>query len=90
MRSATSMKSPSGFVRAAATGMSHRKNRLDGLAASLDHLSPQAVLQRGYSLVRKVDGSIVRNSAQLAAGDRLQLTFGEGEADAQVTRLGDD
>ena len=75
---------------AAATGMSRRKNRLDGLAASLDHLSPQAVLQRGYSLVRKVDGSVVRNSAQLAAGDRLQLTFGEGKADAQVTRLGDD
>ena len=74
---------------AAAIDLSRSKNRLDGLAASLDHLSPQAVLQRGYSLVRKADGSIVRASTQLATGDALHLIFGEGEADAQVTRLGE-
>ncbi|MBI4988121.1 MAG: exodeoxyribonuclease VII large subunit [Rhodocyclales bacterium] len=73
----------------ASTGLSRQRNRLEQLAASLDHLSPLAVLQRGYSLVRKADGSIVRTSTQLATGDALHLTFGEGEADAQVTRLGD-
>lgn len=70
----------------AATGLSQRGTRLENLAASLAHLSPHAVLRRGYSLVRKADGSIVRASAQLAAGDALRLTFGEGEAEAQVTR----
>lgn len=70
----------------AATSLSQRGSRLENLAASLGHLSPQAVLLRGYSLVRKADGSIVRASAQLATGDALRLTFGEGEADAQVTR----
>ena len=57
------------------------------LAASLDHLSPQAVLQRGYSLVRKTDGSIVRDAAQLTVAEPVQLTFGTGAAEAQVTRL---
>ncbi|PWB44537.1 MAG: exodeoxyribonuclease VII large subunit [Rhodocyclales bacterium] len=70
----------------AAAGLSRRIARLENLAASLDHLSPRAVLRRGYSLVRKADGSIVRASAQLTAGDALHLTFGEGEAEAQVTR----
>ncbi len=75
-------------LRAAATNTLLRKgNRLDGLAASLALLSPQAVLQRGYSLVRRVDGSIVRSSTQLAKGDSLYLTFGEGGAEAAVTRL---
>jgi exodeoxyribonuclease VII large subunit len=69
-----------------AAGLSRRTIRLENFAASLAHLSPLAVLRRGYSLVRKADGSIVRASAQLAAGDALHLTFGEGEADAQVTR----
>lgn len=79
-----------GRLRASAsTGLSRQANRLEQLAASLDHLSPQAVLQRGYSLVRKADGSIVRSGKQLVAGDALQLTFGQGEADAQVTRLRD-
>ena len=73
----------------ASLGLSRQANRLVQLAASLDHLSPQAVLQRGYSVARKADGSIVRASEQLSKGDALHLTFGQGEADAQVTRLGD-
>ena len=77
------------LLASASAGLFRQQNRLAQLAASLDHLSPQAVLQRGYSLVRKADGSIVRTSAQLAMGDALHLTFGEGEAGAQVTRLGD-
>ncbi len=76
-----------GRVRAAAAvGLTQHRHRLQSLAASLGHLSPQAVLARGFSLVRKSDGSIVRSSAQLDDGDRLRLTFGEGEAEAQVTR----
>jgi exodeoxyribonuclease VII large subunit len=75
-----------GLRTSTAAGLSRRATRLENFAASLAHLSPQAVLGRGYSLVRKADGSIVRASVQVTAGDALHLTFGEGEADAQVTR----
>jgi len=74
---------------AASSRLSRHASRLNSLADSLGHLSPQAVLQRGYSLVRTADGSIVRSSAQLAAGDSLHLTFGKGAADAQVLRTKD-
>ncbi len=73
----------------ASTGLSRQAGRVAQLAASLDHLSPQAVLQRGYSLVRKTDGSIVRDASKLAVAESLHLTFGSGAAEAQVTRLKD-
>jgi exodeoxyribonuclease VII large subunit len=66
--------------------LSLQRHRLAGLAAGLEHLGPQAVLERGFSLVRLADGRIVRSGAQLSAGDTLLLTFAEGGAAAVVTR----
>jgi exodeoxyribonuclease VII large subunit len=62
---------------------------LEALATNLAHLSPDAVLQRGYSITRKADGSIVRASEQVAEADALRLTFGHGWAEARVTDRGD-
>lgn len=62
---------------------------LDALATNLAHLSPDAVLQRGYTITRKADGSIVRSSEQLAEEDALHLTFGHGWAGVRVTGRGD-
>ncbi|MDR2240898.1 MAG: exodeoxyribonuclease VII large subunit [Zoogloeaceae bacterium] len=78
-------------LRAAATAeLTRRRHQLERLAAGLEHLSPRAVLARGFSLARTADGRIVRSSAQLATGDALRITFGSGTADAQVTRLEDE
>jgi exodeoxyribonuclease VII large subunit len=74
---------------AATTALSRRRDRLAGLAVSLGHLSPQAVLERGYTLARKADGSIVRASVQVSVGEALLLTFGEGAANVQVTHKRD-
>jgi exodeoxyribonuclease VII large subunit len=54
------------------------------LASSLDHLSPQRVLSRGYSVVRDARGVIVRNAATLAGGDELDITLASGGARARV------
>jgi len=54
--------------------------------ASLSHLDPAAVLERGYSVVRDGSGRIVLRSASLAAGDLLDITFAEGGARARVER----
>lgn len=51
-----------------------------GLAA----LSPQAVLARGYSLVRRASGAIVKSSREIDAGERVDILFGEGGASAQI------
>jgi len=74
---------------AASAGLTQQRHRLEGLAAALQHLSPHAVLERGFSLVRAADGRIVRSSAQLAPDDAVRITFGAGEADARITRLAD-
>jgi len=54
-------------------------------ARSLDDLSPLAVLQRGYSLTRRPDGSVVRDAGTLRDGDDVDLTFAVGAARARIT-----
>jgi exonuclease VII large subunit len=54
------------------------------LDAHLNALSPQQVLQRGYSIVSRLDGHIVQDGAQLAPGDDVTMTFARGSARATV------
>jgi len=58
------------------------------LEAHLRHLNPQSVLERGYSITENRQGSIVRDAAQLAAGEELRITFSKGWAEADVKRKG--
>jgi exodeoxyribonuclease VII large subunit len=62
--------------------------RLAGIRAHLLHLNPQRVLERGYSITETVDGQIVRDGAQLAADQELQLTLAKGWAAVRVKRAG--
>ena len=58
------------------------------LDAHLKHLNPRSVLERGYSITENRQGSIVRDAAQLAAGEELRITFSKGWAEADVKRKG--
>jgi exodeoxyribonuclease VII large subunit len=58
--------------------------RLPALQQHLQHLDPQQVLARGYSLVRDARGDIVTSSERIALGDRLDITFAQGGAHAVV------
>jgi exodeoxyribonuclease VII large subunit len=58
---------------------------LGRLDAHLNALSPQHVLERGYSIVSHLDGDIVRDSAQLAPGEDVTMTFARGAARARVS-----
>jgi exodeoxyribonuclease VII large subunit len=66
--------------------LAERAARIDALTRSLLHLDPRAVLERGYSIVRDEAGRIVRRSAEVASGDRVDITFAEGGASARVER----
>ncbi len=51
-----------------------------GLAAGrLNALSPLTVLGRGYALVQKEDGSLLRTIKDLNGGDQLQVTIADGK-----------
>jgi len=73
--------------RLAAAGLATleaRRARLAGPGDRLRALSPRLVLERGYCLARRGDGTLVRNAAGLAVGERLALEFARGEADARI------
>jgi exodeoxyribonuclease VII large subunit len=57
---------------------------VDALCSSLEHLSPERVLERGYRLVRDAAGNVVSDGASLNNGDRLEITFARGSAAARV------
>ncbi len=61
-----------------------RMTRLRALTGSLEHLNPQRVLERGYSVVRDASGSIILEAEQVRAGDLLDLHFARGSARARV------
>lgn len=72
--------------RAASEYVAALTQRLRELERNLEHLGPQAVLDRGYSIVTTAAGAIVADARQAAAGDTLTLSFARGSADAQVIR----
>jgi exodeoxyribonuclease VII large subunit len=58
--------------------------RLAGYHDRLRALSPRSVMERGYCLVRRPDGTLLRVASELAVGDPVTVEFARGEADARV------
>jgi exodeoxyribonuclease VII large subunit len=60
-------------------------HRLARAASELEHtlarvvaLSPAATLQRGYAVLQREDGAVVRDPAQVTSGERLRARVAEG------------
>jgi exodeoxyribonuclease VII large subunit len=63
--------------------------KLVALQQHLQHLDPQQVLARGYSMVRDAQGNIVVNSERIALGEKLEIRFAQGGARAVVQEKSD-
>ena len=61
------------------------KEELVQIKARVRALSPQATLDRGYSVVQLANGDIARDATKLKAGDVLRLRLAKGETNATVT-----
>jgi exodeoxyribonuclease VII large subunit len=70
--------------RALAVRTSGARASLNGLADALRALSPAATLERGYAVARLADGTVVRDPAQVAAGDALRVTVARGTLATRV------
>ncbi len=70
--------------------LENSKADVNRIAAHLAHLNPDAVLARGYSVVRNTQGQVIRDSRQLKPDDMLDLRFERGGATARVTGKKDD
>jgi exodeoxyribonuclease VII large subunit len=67
-----------------------RSARLHGLTQRLEALNPQAVLQRGFAVVRTAEGQVVRSPLQLQNGAEVQVKLAQGGFSARVETLKDD
>jgi len=61
------------------------KEELKQIKARVRALSPQATLDRGYSVVQLPDGQIVTDPKKLKQGDVLRLRLAKGETQATAT-----
>jgi exodeoxyribonuclease VII large subunit len=60
------------------------QRRQQALAARLNDLSPVAVLARGYAIVLNEEHKAIRDSAEVSAGQRLQVRVHRGSFSAEV------
>ncbi len=72
--------------RGHANGLQQQRAQLVSLKAQLAQLNPQAVLERGYSLVHNAKGEIVRTAKNLALNETIRISFAKGEARAEITQ----
>ncbi len=61
-----------------------KRRTLEAVRANLDHLNPESVLSRGYSVVTRQDGLIVRDSGELDVGAAVDLRLARGRAGARI------
>lgn len=57
------------------------------LKQKLTSLDPQAVLRRGYAVVRQENGTIARSTATLQPGQNLHIQLEQGQIKVQVTEV---
>jgi len=78
------------FQEAVQRTLERYDNRLNSAQQHLQHLDPQQVLARGYSMVRDKRGAVVVDSSKLALGDSLLVHFARGSAQVEVKLKGID
>ncbi|MEV4636275.1 exodeoxyribonuclease VII large subunit [Actinoplanes sp. NPDC049548] len=72
----------------ATRSLEHRVRRADDelrhTLARLRALSPAATLERGYAIVQRADGHVVRAAGEVATGDVLRVRLADGELRTEV------
>ncbi len=73
------------MARAHETLLQRQSARLATLTARLESMSPTAVLHRGYALVFREDGALLRDAAQTALGESITTRLAAGTLKSQIT-----
>jgi exodeoxyribonuclease VII large subunit len=68
--------------RAFRARLNEDRKKLESLSRVLEGISYRGVLERGFALVRGADGNIRRRADAVKSGERLSLTFADGEREA--------
>ena len=74
-----------GLASAARAQLRERRAALERRVASLEALSPVAILNRGYALVFDANGQLVKDAARLESGQEISARLAQGRVRAKVT-----
>ena len=93
------LRSPTGYLEQRQKNLEMLKNKLYyaenhiiqrdrqqyiALVSKLDAMSPLKVLTRGYSMVQKDNGDVVRSTRQIELGERITVSLEDGKFSATV------
>ena len=67
--------------------MENCKQRFSQAVALLETLNPLGTMTRGYSITLDAEREIISSATQLRKGDSINIQFGDGSADAEVTSI---
>jgi exodeoxyribonuclease VII large subunit len=68
------------------TACATRRQDLRRLSAQLAAFNPHAVLQRGYSVTRTADGTILRTTKDVRKGDPIVTQLAKGTLESEVKK----
>ena len=78
------------WVHRALRSQMHRleiiKAELNGITQRLDALNPIAVFRRGYAMVTRQDGTLIRSVTNVSQGDIVHGHLADGRLEANITR----
>lgn len=74
------------LTQASPRQLEQRRQRLVSAVQTLEALNPRKILERGYAVVRKEDGEIVKNALDLSVGDLLSVELSRGSLHVSVLR----
>lgn len=77
------------MVAAFESMVAEQRNRLNRARELLVMFRPEAILQRGYAMVKDSKGVIVRDLHRLVPGDMVVIACARGSADAEIKRIFD-
>ncbi len=67
--------------------LEREQGRMSRIAATLAALSPQATLQRGFSITRTSDGKVITSASQVKSGDRIRTQLAKGSLETDVKKV---
>ncbi len=63
-----------------------RNTRRSGIEKQLQNLNPLDILQRGFAIITKTDGTLVHSRDDVALDDELNIHLSDGHIGARVTQ----
>lgn len=75
------------LLQVTTTQLQQASQHLEMLRQKLASIDPQAVLQRGYAVVRTENGTIPRSGAELTIGENLVIQLAQGKVTVKVIEV---